>query len=61
MSELELSHVIEKLRHQMIRLAAEKGSLTDENVVVVSQQLDIFLLKFQYLKRLKHTKFRKVI
>jgi hypothetical protein len=54
MEQTKLSRMIEKLRCQMIELAAEKGNLMDENVIEISQQLDKLLLQFQKLKETRY-------
>ncbi|WP_237728506.1 aspartyl-phosphate phosphatase Spo0E family protein [Paenibacillus sp. OSY-SE] len=38
---------IESIRHQLIKKANEKKSFTDETVVRLSQELDIYLFEFQ--------------
>lgn len=35
------------LRYQMIKIAEEKGSLTDPDVVAISQRLDVLLVDLQ--------------
>lgn len=39
--------IVEYLRNRMICLAEEKGSLTDPDVVLVSQRLDKYMLQVQ--------------
>lgn len=46
---------IETIRKQMVK-AAEKKSLIDENVVKLSQELDIYLVKYQKSKLSKNKK-----
>lgn len=48
---------IETIRQQMVQ-AAEKKSLDDETVVKLSQELDIYLVKYQ---KSKHSKNKKSI
>jgi hypothetical protein len=45
--EIPLNHWIELLRKHLIELAAEKGSFIDEQVVLLSQQLDMLLNQSQ--------------
>lgn len=46
---------IETIRQQMVQ-AAEKKSLVDETVVKLSQELDIYLVKYQKSKLSKNKK-----
>ncbi|WP_268622409.1 aspartyl-phosphate phosphatase Spo0E family protein [Paenibacillus alvei] len=46
---------IETIRQQMVK-AAEKKSLIDETVVKLSQELDIYLVKYQKSKLSKKQK-----
>jgi hypothetical protein len=46
-----LKQKIEPLRWEMIHLVMEKGSLADENVVALAQQLDKHLVVAQQLMR----------
>lgn len=47
------------LRRELIDIANQKGKLTDDEVVRVSQQLDIYILEIQkdYIKRQYKKKF----
>ncbi|WP_315973956.1 aspartyl-phosphate phosphatase Spo0E family protein [Paenibacillus melissococcoides] len=38
---------IESIRHQLIKTANEKNSFTDDDVVRLSQELDLYLFEFQ--------------
>ncbi|WP_237728458.1 aspartyl-phosphate phosphatase Spo0E family protein [Paenibacillus sp. OSY-SE] len=38
---------IESIRHQLIKTANEKKSFTDESVVRLSQELDVYLFELQ--------------
>jgi hypothetical protein len=48
--KMELNQIIEELRVQMIELAIEKGDFLDENVVTLSQELDIILVQYERRK-----------
>ncbi|EPY04382.1 hypothetical protein PAALTS15_25014 [Paenibacillus alvei TS-15] len=43
----DLKNKIERIRQQLLKVATERKSLTDEKVIVLSQELDHHLLKFQ--------------
>ena len=45
-----LSSNVEELRGRMIRIAKERGSLVDEHVVEISQELDQLLVQLQTQK-----------
>lgn len=47
----DLKDIIERIRQQLLEVATERKSLTDEKVIVLSQELDHHLLKFQQEKR----------
>ncbi|NOJ74004.1 aspartyl-phosphate phosphatase Spo0E family protein [Paenibacillus alvei] len=46
-----LKDKIEQIRKQLLEAAIERKSLTDEKVILISQELDHHLLKFQLEKR----------
>lgn len=50
MNGVVLSTNIEMLRVRMVRTAREKGSLVDERVIELSQQLDELLFEIQTKK-----------
>jgi len=53
LSELDsLLKKINKLREKMEALALIKGSLSDPEVVAISQRLDVFIVKYQKIKTL---------
>ncbi|WGU95019.1 aspartyl-phosphate phosphatase Spo0E family protein [Paenibacillus dendritiformis] len=43
----DILHKINGLRQKLIHVANQKGKFTDDEVVQVSQQLDIYILEFQ--------------
>ncbi|WP_345890078.1 aspartyl-phosphate phosphatase Spo0E family protein [Paenibacillus dendritiformis] len=48
----DILHKINGLRQKLIHVANQKGKFTDDEVVQVSQQLDIYILEFQkYYKK----------
>lgn len=49
----DILHKINGLRQKLIHVANQKGKFTDDEVVQVSQQLDIYILEFQkyYIKQ----------
>ncbi|CAH8771975.1 aspartyl-phosphate phosphatase Spo0E family protein [Paenibacillus dendritiformis] len=48
----DILHKIHGLRQKLICIANQKGKFTDDEVVQVSQQLDIYILEFQkYYKK----------
>ena len=51
MSMQRLTHQIEGLRSEMIRVADLKGSLMDPQVIALSQQLDQLLVVMQRIKK----------
>jgi hypothetical protein len=51
MSLQRLTHQIEGLRSEMIRVADLKGSLMDPQVIALSQQLDQLLVVMQRIKK----------
>lgn len=50
----EILQKINELRQKLIHTANQKGKLTDEEVIQISQQLDVYILEFQ-----KHYKNNK--
>lgn len=53
MAKLELMYLrrkIEWFRQRLIKLAAQKGSLIDREVIEVSQKLDMLIVDYQRLK-----------
>lgn len=46
----QLNKKIELLRKQMEMMAAQKGSLLHKDVIAISQLLDEYVLRAQYLK-----------
>ncbi|MGZ4164950.1 MAG: Spo0E family sporulation regulatory protein-aspartic acid phosphatase [Tumebacillaceae bacterium] len=46
-----LTHQIEGLRAEMVKLAERKGSLCDPQVIALSQQLDQLLVTMQRLTK----------
>jgi hypothetical protein len=49
--ELFLMRKIEALRNQMVQEALDKGQLTNEKVVTLSQKLDRYIIIYQRLKK----------
>ncbi|MBG9794629.1 hypothetical protein ABD76_19880 [Paenibacillus dendritiformis] len=49
----DILHKINGLRKKLIHVANQKGKFTDDEVVQVSQQLDIYILELQkyYIKQ----------
>lgn len=43
----DILHKINGLRQKLIHVANQKGKFTDDEVVQVSQQLDIYILELQ--------------
>lgn len=54
MDKIKLSQEIEILREQLYKLATEKP-FTNENVIEISQKLDILLVKYQLFTKLDKT------
>lgn len=50
---INLVEQIEYIRNQLVRLAGEKGSLTHPSVVLLSQELDYYILQSQLEKQKK--------
>lgn len=50
---INLIEQIELIRNQLVRLAGEKGSLTHPSVVLLSQELDYYILQSQLEKQKK--------
>ncbi|WP_106769174.1 aspartyl-phosphate phosphatase Spo0E family protein [Paenibacillus faecalis] len=50
----EILQKINELRQKLIHTVNQKGKLTDEEVIQISQQLDVYILEFQ-----KHYKNNK--
>lgn len=48
----KLDDMIESLRKQMARLASERNSLVDEEVIALSQRLDVFI-NFSQIEKVK--------
>jgi hypothetical protein len=53
----ELDNKIELLRFQLTQLVMERGSLTDELVVRLSQLLDQYIVEHQYRARERVTSY----
>jgi hypothetical protein len=47
---------INHLRNEMVRTYEKVGDLVDETVIALSQQLDVYLLKFQQHTRVSESK-----
>ncbi|MDF2960496.1 MAG: Spo0E like sporulation regulatory protein [Paenibacillus sp.] len=52
---------IEELRFLMVEAAIERGSLTDEKVVTISQQLDGYMVDYHNLMKRKEKKKNQAI
>ncbi|GLI04803.1 MULTISPECIES: aspartyl-phosphate phosphatase Spo0E family protein [Paenibacillus] len=50
---MKLEQKIRQLRQQLVRLVEEKGSLSHEEVVQLSQRLDRYILMAQKSSKLK--------
>lgn len=55
LNELSLGEQIENMRKQLTFLVQEKGSFTHPSVVLLSQELDLYIIQSQ-LRRLKNKK-----
>lgn len=51
MEKKQLMMQLQSLRHRLYKVAEEKGSFTDPDVIAISEEADQLIVALQYLER----------